>query len=107
MSELIRIPFRSCFRDLLLSGEKTCTARTGRMGEPGDVFEAFDAKFELLSVQQVYLHEVASRWKEEGCMSREHFIEVWKSIHPRAGYRPYQLVQLHTFRRINDDIHHR
>lgn len=96
----VTIPFKPFFKEPMLSGVKVCTARTKRMGEPGDTFEAFGATFEILSVEEVRLYEVASLWKEEGCQSEEHFEEVWREIHPRFGYNNYQIVKLHRFKKV-------
>lgn len=99
MSE-VTIKFKPFFKMTLLAGVKTCTSRTKVMGKPGDTFVAFGSEFELLSVEEVRLYEVASRWKEEGCASEEHFKEVWREIHPRTGYDDYQIVKLHTFKKV-------
>jgi len=99
MSEIV-IKFKPYFKEPLLSGVKVCTARTKRMGEPGDVFMAFGSQFELLSVEEVRLYEVASLWREEGCTSEDHFKHVWREIHPVVGYDQYQLVKLHRFKRV-------
>jgi hypothetical protein len=94
------LKFRPMFAMPLLTGVKTCTSRTKKMGNPGDRFVAFGAEFELLSVEEKRLDEVRLLWKEEGCQSEEHFKEVWKSIHPKVGYDDYQIVKLHTFKLI-------
>lgn len=97
---LIKIPFKPFFKEPMLSGVKVCTARTKRMGEPGDTFEAFGAIFELVTVHQVFLESVSHLWRDEGCRSREHFIEVWNGIHPRSGYSDQQRVWLHRFKMV-------
>jgi hypothetical protein len=94
------IPFRPAFKEALLNGVKTCTARTSRKGKPGDLFTAFGVTFQLRSVERVPLHVVADFWYQEGCRDREHFLEVWKEIHPGVGYRPKQLVYLHQFTKV-------
>lgn len=96
----VTISFKTMFKDVLLSGVKVCTARTSRNGQPGDRFEAFGAIFELKSVTEEQLHYVADLWYQEGCTSHAHFVEVWTSIHPRAGYRPKQIVYLHRFKKV-------
>lgn len=101
---VINIRFRPFFREPMLSDSKVCTARKKRMGEAGDIFEAFGASFRLIEVVDKYLFEVASLWKQEGCQSREHFVEVWNSIHPRRCYDDYQRVYLHRFQRIEQPI---
>ena len=97
LSGWIRLPFQLHFREALLSGVKCYTARKKRMGVPRDRFIAFGRQFELLSIEDVDLYTVSLLWKEEGCTSREHFIEVWQSIHPRIGYSDSQRVYLHHF----------
>ncbi len=98
MGHEIRVPFKAFFRQPLLDGRKTKTARTKRLGEPGDFFTAFGQKFILVRVKDLALFEVKAQWREEGCRSEEHFIEVWNSIHPVRKYSDYQRVYLHCFR---------
>ena len=100
LSGWIRIPFRPHFREPLINGIKTCTARSRIMGEPHDRFIAFGHQFELLLVEDVDLYNVSLLWQEEGCTSREHFIEVWNDIHPRKKYSDSQRVYLHRFRKV-------
>ena len=97
---IVKIPFRPAFREPLLSGVKRCTARTKRMGAGGDRFLAFDQWFDLKIVTEAPLHYVADLWRQEGCTSREHFIEVWESMHPSRGYQPEQIVFLHWFKLV-------
>lgn len=97
---IVSIPFKKVFREPLLAGVKTCTARTSCMGAGGDRFQAFGAWFELKSAVTEPLHVVADFWCQEGCTSREHFLAVWNEIHPRVGYVPHQLVYLHRFKKI-------
>ena len=94
----VRIPFRPMFEEPMRTGVKTCTSRSKIMGQPGDRFRAFGKWFEIVSVEDVALCEVAALWKEEGCESREDFIEVWNSIHPVKKYSDYQRVYLHRFK---------
>lgn len=99
---IVWIPFRSQFREAMLTGVKTCTARSKRMAEPGDRFQAFGAWFEVTSVTEEVLAYVADCWRSEGCDSREHFIEVWNTIHHRKPYRSDTLVFLHRFKRVEE-----
>lgn len=96
----VAIKFKPFFKAPMLAGVKVCTARTKRMGETGDTFEAFGATFQVKSVTEESLHYVADLWHQEGCTSHEHFIEVWKEIHPVVGYRPTQSVYLHRFKKV-------
>jgi hypothetical protein len=70
------------------------------MGAGGDRFLVFDQWFDLKIVTEVPLHYVADLWRQEGCTSRAHFIEVWESIHPGRGYQPEQIVFLHWFKLV-------
>lgn len=99
MSQIV-IRFKPFFKEPMLSGVKVCTARTLRMGQPGDQFQAFGAAFELRSVEEVALYTVSTSWLEEGCRSREHFIEVWNEIHPVRRYSDSQRVYLHWFKKV-------
>lgn len=99
MSTIV-IKFQSYFKDPMLAGIKTLTARTKRMGKPGDTFTAFDAQFELLNVSDIELHSVATMWQEEGCKSREGFIKVWNDLHPRKRYSDTKRVYLHSFKMV-------
>lgn len=101
IKQQINIPFKPFFREPILSGTKRYTSRTRIMGKPGDRFLAFGATFELLSVEDCDLYSVALLWKEEGCRSREHFIEVWNEIHPRKPFNPINRVYLHHFKKVD------
>ncbi len=96
----IKIPFKPYFKEPLLSGQKVYTSRSKPMGKPGDTFEAFGAEFELISVKDEDLYTVSLLWKEEGCTSREHFIQVWNEIHPVRGYHDYDRTYLHRFKKV-------
>lgn len=96
----VNIKFKPYLKEPMLSGVKTCTSRTKYMGKPGDTFAAFGAQFELLSIEEVRLYEVASLWREEGCTSEDHFKEVWREIHPVVGYGDYNIVKLHRFKKV-------
>jgi hypothetical protein len=101
----VTIPFRPSFREAMLADIKTCTARSRRMADVGDRFLAFGAWFEIDGVTEESLAYVADCWQSEGCTSREHFIEVWNSIHPRRGYDPEEIVYLHRFHRVRRYSH--
>ncbi len=98
---MIEIPFVRAFEDKLVYGEKTCTSRNKRYGNPGDFFTAFGETFVLTYVEKLPLAFVSSvLWKEEGCASPEEFRQVWVEIHPRKGYDGDQEVWVHKFRRV-------
>lgn len=100
----VRIPFRPYFKEPLLNDIKVFTARPYPMGAKGDTFTAFGAQFEIDYVKLVNLEEVSELWKEEGCTSIEHFIEIWNNIHPKSGYNPKKRVYLHHFRRVSNEL---
>lgn len=96
----IRLPFLPIFRDLLLSGKKTCTTRTKSYGKVGDTFLAFGEIFTLTAVEKIDLLSVATSYhREEGFMSPDTFIAKWKEIHPVAGWIPRQPVFIHFFQK--------
>ena len=97
----VKIPFKPRFKKPLLDGTKTWTSRTKQYGLPHDIFEAFGEIFEIIDINLLLLSVVADHWKEEGCTSRQDFIELWEKIHPRKGYDPSQIVRVHIFRRIS------
>jgi hypothetical protein len=100
MSKVI-IPFLSRFKEPMLSGQKTTTARTRKFGNAGDKFIAFGYSFELVKVETVPLSKVAtSYYSQEGFYSKHEFISVWELIHPIKGYDPRQVVWLHQFKVI-------
>jgi len=95
---MIQIPFRPEFKDALLEGRKTMTARTKKYGNRGDQFEAFEVPFVILNVVERTLKEVADKfYKEEGVESPEAYKAKWAEIHPIKGFDPQQIVYLHSF----------
>lgn len=93
------LPFLPRFESAIRAGEKTATARTKRFGSAGDALVTpAGIPLRLLEVTRVPLAYVRNCcWKEEGCDSPEAFEDVWRKIHPRAGFRPDQMVYLHRF----------
>ena len=98
----VKIPFKKEFREVMTNGRKVVTSRTKQMGKYGDTFEAFGKTFVILAVTKKSLGMVATLyWYEEGCDSKQEFIDVWKKIHPRKGYVPEQIVYLHRFKLLD------
>jgi hypothetical protein len=94
----VTIPFRPEFKDALLEGRKTMTARTKKYGDRGDQFEAFGVPFVILKVEKQTLREIADKhFKEEGVESPEAYEKKWAEIHPVNGFIADQWVYLHTF----------
>jgi hypothetical protein len=83
----------------MIGGRKVMTCRTKRMGSPGDTFVVFGYEFLLTHVFRIPLEYVAKDcYEQEGCLSSEHFQDVWRRIHPKAGFDPAQTVWAHCFR---------
>jgi len=97
----VNIPFKEQFREVMLSGDKTFTSRTKKMGSYNDTFDVFSATFRINDVCRMKLNTVAyAFYKEEGCKSPDDFINIWEKIHPRKGFDPEQWVFVHIFERI-------
>lgn len=97
----VKIPFHPFFRKPFWSGQKVMTCRTKRMGNPGDTFTAYDAKFVLTHVFRARLgYIIADCFEQEGCQSVQELTEIWQSIHPVKGVDPEEIVWAHCFRKI-------
>lgn len=97
----VTIPFKDRFAQPLLSGKKTMTTRTRKMGEVGDIFHAFGGEFKIDAVKQTLLGYVAMvYWQQEGMESVEDFEKIWAEIHPRRGYVTGDKVWVHSFHLI-------
>ncbi len=97
----VNIPFQEKWQEKMVYNIKTCTSRTKKYGNPGDTFVIFGALFKILKVERLTLTWVANNlYKEEGCDNPEEFGHIWISLHPRAGWRPSQVVFTHHFERI-------
>lgn len=95
----IYIPFNSWSKTRILNNTKKATTRYKKYGNPGDVFEVNDTQYELDLVIRVPLWFVVEElYRSEGAASQEELKEVWKSIHPKKGYRPFDLVWYHHWR---------
>lgn len=94
----IKIPFNKWSKDRLKAGMKSATSRTKRYGAIGDTFIVDGKKYVIDFVENTKLGEVADvMYDIEGANSKEEFIEIWKSIHPKKGYDPDQLIWFHGF----------
>jgi hypothetical protein len=86
------------------TGTKTATSRTKRYGIPGDVFESglVDStgnpkKYVITSILKMTLGEAEKHYIEEGAISKEEFVHIWKQIYPLRGFVPSQVVFFHRF----------
>lgn len=96
------VKFLPRFHSLIRSGKKIATTRRHFLGKLGDILEVEDSQppihIELYQVIRMDLESIACNWyREEGFISRQGFIDVWKELHPRAGYVPSTRVSLHLF----------
>ncbi len=99
----VHIPFLPRFQEPLLSGVKTCTTRTSRLGLPGDEFVAFGAWFLIRSVEKVELGDVANNlFEQEGVSSSNDFITIWLELH--RSFIPTTRVWLHRFEKKEEGI---
>ena len=86
-------------------GTKTATSRTKRYGIPGDVFESglVDStgklrRYVITTIMKMALGEVAEKhYIEEGAISKEEFVHIWKQVYPLRGFVPSQVVFFHRF----------
>lgn len=100
---MIEIPFKEYFKDTMLSGLKTATSRTKKMGNAGDTFPRFGATFQIDAINLLSLREIAGlHFKEEGFENSEGFLEVWAQIHPRQNLNLDRKVWFHTFHKLKD-----
>jgi len=99
----IVIPFKAKYRDLMISGQKTCTSRRIIYGKIGDTFEFADHIFVLKRIEDITLSVVALElYKHEGCKCPEEFINIWMDLYPRDGWTPNKKVWVHFFTHICD-----
>lgn len=94
----VRLPFQPRWRPLVLSGAKTTTVRTKRMGAPGDDFAVEGVLFRLVAVESMPLARARDLvWREEGMASPEEFERAWAENHPTRGFRGADAVWVHRF----------
>lgn len=87
----------------MLDGRKTVTSRTKPLGMPGDVFPAFGARFELLSVGQRAYGDIARElYAPEGCETEEEFRAAVRGIWWGKEPKDDRMMYLHTFRRLTE-----
>lgn len=95
----IHIPFQPDMLEAVLSGRKTATSRNRLYGLKDDYFMIGSRKFIITQSSVLPLEYIAENmYSAEGFNSPEDFIKKWKSIHPKAGFKPSALVWLHEFK---------
>ncbi|MDH7514201.1 MAG: hypothetical protein QHH14_14755 [Clostridiales bacterium] len=106
MTNFIDMPFAPDMAEAIVYGVemldgrkvfKRWTARYKPKGRPGDIFDVLHHCFKIVRVFRARLSEVADNYELEGFRSREEFVERWKKIHPKRGFRPDDIVWVHEF----------
>ena len=98
----IKIPFNEWSIERLENQLKKATSRYKKYGNVGDIFIINGYRYELELVIKVPLWFVAEDlFKSEGAESSSEFIQVWKSIHKRKGYRAFDMVWYHHFKELS------
>ena len=95
------IPFNDWSKQRLRNQTKRATTRTKKYGKVGDQFTCNGFTYEIELILKVPLWFVAEDlYASEGANSYNEFVEVWRSIHPRRGYRPFDMVWYHHFKEV-------
>jgi hypothetical protein len=98
----IHIPFNEWSLCRIEASMKSATSRTKAYGNPGDEFEVDFTTgkrvFKITNVQRMTLGEVAEHhYLEEGAISKEEFIHIWRQLYPSLGFSPDLKVFFHQF----------
>ena len=98
----IKIPFNDWSEKRIDNNTKNATSRYKKYGELGDKFVYNGYWYELELVIKVPLWFVSEDlYRSEGAKSSDEFIRIWKDIHYRKGFRPFDMVWYHHFKQIN------
>jgi len=92
----VTLEFDERFRETLLSGSKTTTARRHRHGRKGDTFKAFGVEFCLIQVYPISREKVILLWFLEGFESGRQFEQYLDGKYPGIG-----TLWVHSFQRNN------
>ena len=95
----IKIPFNQWSKNRLVNQTKKATSRYQKYGKVGDTFKVDGVEYELELVIKLPLWFIAEDlYHSEGAKSVEEFVAVWREIHPKRGYKPYDEVWYHHFK---------
>lgn len=98
----IFIPFNEWSKERLANQTKKATSRYRKYGNVGDTFEVDDCEYQLELVIKLPLWFIAEElYLSEGAKTIKEFIDIWKDIHQRKGYRPFDEVWYHHFKEVN------
>ena len=101
MTKLVYIPFRQDMLKQIKQGAKTATSRPKQTAQIGDYFQVGDSYYKIVNITKKPLGAIClNHYKEEGCQSPQHFIDVWSMIHPIKGFDPTWMVYFHEFRKV-------
>lgn len=97
----IIIPFNFWSRMRLTNQFKRATSRYTKYGNVGDTFSVDGFKYELELILKLPLWFVVEElYLSEGAKSSDELEEVWKEIHPKKGFRPFDEVWYHHFKEV-------
>ena len=98
----IEMPFNDWSIKKLTSQTKKATSRTRKFGNVGDTFLCINGiQYIIDLVIKLPLWFIAEDlYRSEGATSVDEFIEQWKSIHPKRGYKPADEVWYHHFKEM-------
>lgn len=102
----INLSFSERMASAALSGQKCCTTRLSKKGDPGDWFDIDGKTFRILDVRPVPLWSVRDTlYRLEGCTSPDDFECLWRSLHD-GNYPALRVCYVHFFVRfpISDEI---
>lgn len=97
----IELPFNMWSRIRIDSQQKKATSRYKKYGTVGDTFKVENKNYELELVIKLPLWFVSEDlYRSEGADTLQEFIGIWKEIHPKKDFRPFDEVWYHHFKEI-------
>ena len=97
----IKIPFNEWSKKRILNQTKKATSRYKKYGNVGDTFEVDGYKYELELVLKLPLWFITEDlYLSEGAKDSLELISIWKQIHSKKGFRPFDEVWYHHFKEI-------
>lgn len=97
----IEIPFNRWSKNRIQKQMKKATSRYKKYGKVGDIFEVEGTSYVLDLVIHIPLwFVVEDLYRSEGAESLDELIKIWENIHPRKGYRGFDLVWYHHFMEV-------
>lgn len=101
----IEIPFNEWSKERLKDGTKIATSRYKKYGNEKDYFKVDKTIYEIDFVACLPLWFIGKYlYVPEGCITESEFINVWKTIHLKRGWRKHDDVFFHAFHKIGTTI---